>query len=196
MTSMYAARDKINGMVEQAIKYKLDKYKLLHDEYQNNYPMFIPRSYKNVPYLTITHKYGNISTLSEGGKLMSPQLYFNGYHFHCYLRLAVKEQCTSLHGYVSCTIPNAICASVPHCLPCLITMIISKSDNTKFNWCSNNTTFVLFTLSIGGSILEPGVTWEDVKSGNSSMVIDDCIHITTTIRLLNSTEGCIKGAII
>jgi hypothetical protein len=99
-----------------------------------------------------------------------------------------KDQHTFLHAYVKCMIPEI--EVVSHCLPCSVVMEILTKNNTTLRLHENKVIFEAFPKAIGGPIAEPGITWEDVKSGKSNIVIDDHIDIITKIRLLDSKEGC------
>jgi len=149
----------------------------------------------NLNSFRICHEFKDISALTISSRLYSKPFLFLGYEFYYFLRPQPLTPCPenttqpnetfTIAGFLRCT--SAILPS-KHYLPISSTVSIKSKDGPDRKFNPSRVVFEASEKAIGGKLTLTKENLAQIISGECPIVINDTIHITVEIELLDSKE--------
>ena len=161
-------------------------------------PVFKSRSSYSIVNATafrICHEFKEISAVTITSRLYSKPFLFNGYEFYVFMRpQPINSQGPALLDlddlsmwtlacFTRCT---SVILPPKHYLPVKTTVSIKTRDGVDRKFNPNSVVYEASEKAIGGKITLAQETLKQIVNGDSPIVINDAIHITVEIELLDS----------
>jgi len=148
----------------------------------------------NISFFRICHEFKDISSVIISSRLYSKPFLFLGYEFYYFLRpqplspipdTSDINETYTIAGFLRCT--SAILPT-KHYLPIKSTVSIKTKDGVDRKFNPSSVVFEASEKAIGGKLTLSKENLSQIISGECPIVIDDSIHITVEIELLDAKE--------
>ncbi len=139
----------------------------------------------------------NINQLTQVARYYSAPILFHGYEFYFFLRLQNigsndpdNQDNLKLAGYLRCM--SKIPEGAKHRLPVCSTVVILEDDEKVVrSFAPSSVILEANEKAIGGSLMLGEENWQQVKTVNCPIVINDKVTVKVTVEFLPDEDGCL-----